>query len=121
MTIRDVVRGRYELYLFLFLYIYSSMWTCLVSSCKVTTAETLSSDGHFLFISDGQAARHWYAVTGTQLLVTGKLPVTSMYSSDRRNKRCTSLVMIKGPKTYSFVVTGPLSCPSLAFILVIKK
>jgi hypothetical protein len=25
----------YELYLFLFLYIYSSMWTCLVGSCKV--------------------------------------------------------------------------------------
>jgi hypothetical protein len=32
---RDVVRGWYELYLFLFLYIYSSMWTCLACSCKV--------------------------------------------------------------------------------------
>jgi hypothetical protein len=32
---RDVVRGWYELYLFSFLYIYSSMWTCLVGSCEV--------------------------------------------------------------------------------------
>jgi hypothetical protein len=58
-------------------------------------------------------------VTGMQLLVMGKLPY--MYSSDRRNKTCTSLAMIKGPKTYSFVVTDPLSFPSLAFISVIKK
>jgi hypothetical protein len=38
MTIYDnstVVRGWYELYLFLFLYIYSSMWACLVGSCEV--------------------------------------------------------------------------------------
>jgi hypothetical protein len=35
MTIRDVVRGWYELYLFSFLCIYSFMWTCLVCSCKV--------------------------------------------------------------------------------------
>jgi hypothetical protein len=34
-TIRDVVGGWYELYLLSFLYIYSSMWTCLVGSCKV--------------------------------------------------------------------------------------
>jgi hypothetical protein len=31
-----------------------------------------------LFIGDGQAACHWYTVTGTKLLVTGKLPVTSI-------------------------------------------
>ena len=38
MTIYDnliVVRGWYELYLFSFLYIYSSMWACLVGSCEV--------------------------------------------------------------------------------------
>jgi hypothetical protein len=32
---RDLVRGWYEHYLFSFLYIYSSMWTCLASSYKV--------------------------------------------------------------------------------------
>ena len=38
MTIYDnstVVRGWYGLYLFSFLYIYSSMWACLVGSCEV--------------------------------------------------------------------------------------
>ena len=38
MTIYDnstMVRGWYELYLFSFLYIYSSMWACLVGSCEV--------------------------------------------------------------------------------------
>jgi hypothetical protein len=44
------------------------------NASSVTTAETLTSDRLFLFISDGQAARHWYAVTGIQLLVTGSCP-----------------------------------------------
>ena len=35
MTIQEVVRGWYELYLFSFLYIYSFIWTCLACLCKV--------------------------------------------------------------------------------------
>jgi hypothetical protein len=50
MTNRDVVRGWYELYLFSFLYIYSSMWTCLASSCEVYVIEWLlcSSCSHMI-------------------------------------------------------------------------
>jgi hypothetical protein len=38
-----------------------------------TTTGKPTSDGPILLTSDGQAACHWYAVTGNWLLVTGKI------------------------------------------------
>jgi hypothetical protein len=51
----------------LILFSLSQLWTGIWS---ITIAKTLTSDRLFLFISDGQAAHHWYTVTGIQLLVT---------------------------------------------------
>jgi hypothetical protein len=44
--------------------------TCLWNG---TTTGRPTSDGPILLTSDGQAACHWYAVTGNWLLVTGKI------------------------------------------------